>query len=188
MLNIHKCAFLDAVCSHMDWTTEILNSIAHRCVTLSVCVCRLAISTHTFKSKIKPFIHCIQHLSLSFPFLFSFSHLSLSFHNIMDHTAHQLDDRKSWHGDEDLEELSFIFKTYKIRFFGLAVIALSNIASSLNWLAVAPVPDYASQYFNNIGLTTINWFSNVFMLTYLVAGPASSWVYEHWSIKMGVSN
>ncbi|GAN10101.1 conserved hypothetical protein [Mucor ambiguus] len=104
----------------------------------------------------------------------------------MDHTAHQLDDRKSWHGDEDLEELSFIFKTYKIRFFGLTVIALSNIASSLNWLAVAPVPDYASQYFNNVGLTTINWFSNVFMLTYLFAGPASSWVYEHWSIKMGI--
>lgn len=102
-------------------------------------------------------------------------------------SQHRLDDRKSWNGDEDLEELSFIFKTYKIRFFGLTVIALSNIASSLNWLSVAPVPDYSSAFFNNIGLSAINWFANVFMLVYLIAGPASSWVYEHWGIKTGVS-
>jgi FLVCR family MFS transporter 7 len=105
----------------------------------------------------------------------------------MDHSQHKLDDNKSWQGDEDLEEFSFIFKTYKIRFFGLTVIALSNIASSLNWLSVAPVPEYANAFFNNVGLSAINWFSNVFMLSYLIAGPASSWVYEHWSIKMGVS-
>lgn len=101
-------------------------------------------------------------------------------------SQHRLDDRKSWNGDEDLEELSFIFKTYKIRFFGLTVIALSNIASSLNWLSVAPVPDYSSAFFNNIGLSAINWFANVFMLVYLIAGPASSWVYEHWGIKTGI--
>ncbi|CAO3619452.1 unnamed protein product [Mucor hiemalis] len=101
-------------------------------------------------------------------------------------SQHRLDDRKSWSGDEDLEELSFIFKTYKIRFFGLTVIALSNIASSLNWLSVAPVPDYSSAFFNNIGLSAINWFANVFMLVYLIAGPASSWVYEHWGIKTGI--
>ena len=102
-------------------------------------------------------------------------------------SQHRLDDRKSWNGDEDLEELSFIFKTYKIRFFGLTVIALSNIASSLNWLSVAPVPDASTAFFGGVGLTAINWFANVFMLVYLFAGPASSWVYEHWGIKMGVS-
>lgn len=97
----------------------------------------------------------------------------------------RIDDNKSWHGDEDLEEMSFIFKTYKVRFFGLTVIALSNIVSSLNWLSVAPVPDAAKEYLG-ISLSEINWFSNVFMLVYLFAGPLSSWVYEHWSIKMGV--
>ncbi|KAI8967551.1 major facilitator superfamily domain-containing protein [Mycotypha africana] len=88
--------------------------------------------------------------------------------------------------DDDLEEFSFIFRTYKIRFYGLTVIALSNIASSLNWLAVAPVPEPSNSFFNNCGLTTINWFSNVFMLVYLLAGPLSSWVYERWSIKLGI--
>ncbi|KAI8087980.1 major facilitator superfamily domain-containing protein [Gilbertella persicaria] len=98
----------------------------------------------------------------------------------------KLDDLNSWHGDEDLENPSVMFRTYKIRFYGLAVIGLSNIASSLNWLAVAPVPEYANSFFNQIGLSAINWFSNVFMLTYLLAGPASSWVYDHWSLRTGI--
>jgi MFS family permease len=88
--------------------------------------------------------------------------------------------------EENLEEESIIFRTYKIRFFGLTMIALANIASSLNWLAVAPVPDYSNTFFGNAGLTAINWFSNIFMLIYLFAGPLSSWVYDRWSIKLGV--
>ncbi|CEG81324.1 hypothetical protein RMATCC62417_15539 [Rhizopus microsporus] len=100
--------------------------------------------------------------------------------------ATRLEDRETWKQGEELEEISFIFKTYKIRFFGLTMIALANIASSLNWLAVAPVPDYSNAYFNNAGLTAINWFSNIFMLTYIVAGPISSWAYDHWSIKTGI--
>lgn len=101
-------------------------------------------------------------------------------------SQHRLDDTKSWDGDEDLEEMSFIFKTYKIRFFGLTVIALCNIVSSMNWLSVAPVPD-SSKEFLGISLTEINWFSNVFMLVYLFAGPLSSWSYDRFGIKMGVS-
>lgn len=87
---------------------------------------------------------------------------------------------------DDLGEFSFVFKTYRIRFFGLAMIALANIASSLNWLAVAPVPNYASEFFDHAGLSAINWFSNIFMLVYLFAGPLSSWVYDRWSIKLGI--
>ncbi|KAI7898699.1 major facilitator superfamily domain-containing protein [Cokeromyces recurvatus] len=98
----------------------------------------------------------------------------------------ELGDSKSWQENEDLEGSNIGFRTYKIRFFGLTIIGLSNIASSLNWLSVAPVPDQADAFFNNIGLNTINWFSNVFMLIYLFAGPLSSWIYEHWSIKLGL--
>lgn len=78
------------------------------------------------------------------------------------------------------------YRTYPIRFYGLTVIGLLNIASSLCWLSVAPVPDYASEYFGGASLSVINWFSNVFMLTYLVAGPLSSIVYDRWNIKIGV--
>ncbi|KAG1147089.1 hypothetical protein G6F36_014964 [Rhizopus arrhizus] len=95
-------------------------------------------------------------------------------------------DQEAWKYEENLEEESIIFRTYKIRFFGLAMVALANIASSLNWLVVAPVPDYSDTFFGNVGLTAINWFSNIFMLIYLFAGPLSSWVYDRWSIKLGI--
>ncbi|KAI8879536.1 MFS general substrate transporter [Backusella circina FSU 941] len=84
------------------------------------------------------------------------------------------------------EEAPQVFRTYKIRFFGLTMIALANISSAMNWLAVAPVPDFANSFFNNCGLSTINWFSNIFMLCYVVAGPLSSWVYDRWSLKVGL--
>ncbi|KAL0088589.1 major facilitator superfamily domain-containing protein [Phycomyces blakesleeanus] len=56
----------------------------------------------------------------------------------------------------------------------------------MNWLSVAPVPDYASEFFGNARLTSVNWFSNVFLLTYIVAGPVSSYVFDHHSIKTGI--
>ncbi|KAI8090034.1 major facilitator superfamily domain-containing protein [Halteromyces radiatus] len=79
-----------------------------------------------------------------------------------------------------------IYKVYPIRFYGLTLICLLNIVSSINWLCVAPVPDYANTFFSNIGLTTINWFSNCFLLIYIVAGPISSYVYYRHSIKTGL--
>jgi FLVCR family MFS transporter 7 len=95
---------------------------------------------------------------------------------------------KNGEEEENIEQVYDIaYKTYKIRFYGLVVIALANIASSLNWYSVAPVPDLASTYFDNIGLSAINWFSNVFMLCYLIAGPISSWVFTHSSVKLGVN-
>jgi MFS family permease len=101
--------------------------------------------------------------------------------------AFKMEEKPTWGGGiDDVEEFSFIFKTYKMRFYGIVLIALANIASSLNWLSVAPVPDLANEYFNNCGLSTINWFSNIFMLAYIIAGPVSSWVYDRWSIKTGV--
>jgi hypothetical protein len=79
------------------------------------------------------------------------------------------------------------YQTYAIRFYGLALICILNIVSSINWLSVAPVPDHANAFFNNVGLTTINWFSNIFLLIYIVAGPLSSYVFYRHSIKTGVS-
>ncbi|KAI8384702.1 major facilitator superfamily domain-containing protein [Radiomyces spectabilis] len=92
--------------------------------------------------------------------------------------------------EEDVQSSKSIpneeFRTYRIRYYGLTLIALLNIVSSMNWLSVAPVPDYASSFFGNVGLSVINWFSNVFLLTYVVAGPVSSFVYDRFSIKLGI--
>ncbi|KAI9494405.1 major facilitator superfamily domain-containing protein [Zychaea mexicana] len=78
------------------------------------------------------------------------------------------------------------YREYPIRFYGLAVIGLLNIASSLSWLSIAPVPQQAAEFFGGTSYTVINWFSNVFMLSYLIAGPISSIVYERYSIKIGL--
>lgn len=79
------------------------------------------------------------------------------------------------------------YRVYPVRFYGLTLIALLNIGSSLSWLCVAPIPEYAQTFFNGTSLTAINWFSNVFMLVFIFIGPLSSFVYDRHSIKMGVS-
>lgn len=79
------------------------------------------------------------------------------------------------------------YRVYPVRFYGLTLIALLNIGSSLSWLCVAPIPEYAQTFFNGTSLTAINWFSNVFMLVFIFIGPLSSFVYDWHSIKMGVS-
>lgn len=104
-------------------------------------------------------------------------------------TSEDRDDKGSWTErvatSEDVQ--AELYREYPIRFYGLLLIGLLNIASSMSWLCVAPVPNIASSYFGNASLTVVNWFSNVFMLVYIVAGPLSSFVYEKWSIKFGVS-
>ncbi|KAG2221677.1 hypothetical protein INT45_002715 [Circinella minor] len=78
------------------------------------------------------------------------------------------------------------YREYPIRFYGLAVLGLLNIASSLSWLSVAPIPQQSVEFFGASSYTVINWFSNVFMLSYLFAGPISSFTYERYSIKAGI--
>lgn len=79
------------------------------------------------------------------------------------------------------------YRVYPVRFYGLTLIALLNIGSSLSWLCVAPIPEYAQTFFNGTSLTAINWLSNMFMLVFIFIGPLSSFVYDRHSIKMGVS-
>ncbi|CAO3624077.1 unnamed protein product [Cunninghamella echinulata] len=96
------------------------------------------------------------------------------------------DDEKSQKNSELSIQVEATYRTYPIRFYGLALICLLNIVSSINWLSVAPVPNYANTFFNNIGYTTINWFSNSFLLTYVVAGPISSVIFYRYSLKTGL--
>ncbi|ORZ06032.1 major facilitator superfamily domain-containing protein [Absidia repens] len=103
------------------------------------------------------------------------------------------DDEKSAHGDvyaassvDQQHSGDSTYQTYPIRFYGLTLICILNIISSINWLCVAPVPDYANAFFNDVGLTTVNWFSNLFLLIYIVAGPLSSYVFYRFSIKTGL--
>lgn len=106
-------------------------------------------------------------------------------------TRTKSDEEKSVQGSnasvDSREHGESAYRTYAVRFYGLALICLLNIISSINWLCIAPVPEYANAFFDNVGLTTVNWFSNSFLLIYIVAGPLSSYVFYRHSIKAGVS-
>ncbi|KAG0184172.1 hypothetical protein DFQ28_011658 [Apophysomyces sp. BC1034] len=88
--------------------------------------------------------------------------------------------------NSNLDENRPVYRLYAMRFYGLTLIVFLNIVSSMNWLSVATVPDYAATFFGNVSLTAINWFSNVFMLIYIVAGPLSGYVFDRFSIKTGI--
>ncbi|KAG2173262.1 hypothetical protein INT43_004636, partial [Umbelopsis isabellina] len=77
------------------------------------------------------------------------------------------------------------YRTYPIRYFGLLMLVLLNIVTSLNWTVFAPAPQFAADYYST-SLSTINWFANVYLLCYLVSSPISSWVFERYNIKLGI--
>jgi MFS family permease len=79
------------------------------------------------------------------------------------------------------------YRTYPIRYFGLLMLVLLNIVTSLNWTVFAPTPQFAADYYST-SLSTINWFANAYLLCYLVSSPISSWVFERYNIKFGVGS
>lgn len=78
-----------------------------------------------------------------------------------------------------------VYRTYKVRYFGLTMLVLLNIVTALNWTIFAPAPQFAADYFNT-SLSSINWFANVYLLCYLVSSPLSSLAFERYSLKFGV--
>ncbi|KAI8339881.1 hypothetical protein BC941DRAFT_236318 [Chlamydoabsidia padenii] len=65
------------------------------------------------------------------------------------------------------------YKTYAIRFYGLTLICILNIVSSINWLSVAPVPDYANAFFNNLCLLSPQYQNRA---------PGRLWSSNHWCL------
>ncbi|KAI9285532.1 major facilitator superfamily domain-containing protein [Umbelopsis sp. AD052] len=78
-----------------------------------------------------------------------------------------------------------VYRTYKIRYFGLTMLVLLQIVTALNWTIFAPAPQFAADYYNT-SLSAINWFANVYLLCYLVSSPLSSLAFERYSLKFGI--
>ncbi|OZJ03483.1 hypothetical protein BZG36_04020 [Bifiguratus adelaidae] len=88
-----------------------------------------------------------------------------------------LDRQTSFHGP---------YRTYRRRYFGLVVLTLLNIVSSLNWLSYSPVASFAADFFST-SLTGVNMFSNIFMIVYLIMSWPSAYILQRWGLRVGIS-
>uniref|UniRef100_A0A8C6Z6K4 Solute carrier family 49 member 3 n=1 Tax=Nothoprocta perdicaria TaxID=30464 RepID=A0A8C6Z6K4_NOTPE len=83
------------------------------------------------------------------------------------------------------ERSSVPFRTYRRRWFLLAVVCLLNCSNAMLWLTFAPVADRTASYFH-ISLETVNWLSLVYLLISIPFGLVATWVLDsvglRWSL------
>lgn len=88
-------------------------------------------------------------------------------------TPDHMEDATSIYEATILEHEAIVPKVYKRRYFGMAQLFLLNICSSLAWIDLAPVVDFAAEHFGT-SVSSINWFSTSFLLVAILANyPAS---------------
>ncbi|KAI1327380.1 MFS general substrate transporter [Xylariaceae sp. FL0255] len=69
-------------------------------------------------------------------------------------------------------DAAIVYKVYKGRWFGLAVLTLLNIIVSWDWLTFSPVSQLSAVYYGQ-SETNINWFSTAFLFAFVAAAPAT---------------
>ena len=67
-------------------------------------------------------------------------------------------------------------RTYKRRWFGVAIVALLNFMTAFSIIIYAPVADLTRQYFRLSSLTPVNWIYISAMFVYVVVSPISIFV------------
>ncbi|GJJ77424.1 MFS transporter, FLVCR family, MFS-domain-containing protein 7 [Entomortierella parvispora] len=85
-------------------------------------------------------------------------------------------------GEADPHRGVKVYKTYKIRYFGLFSIVLLNIATGFVWLSYSSVATYAEDYLN-CGSDTVNMTSIIYFICYVLMAPVSGWMFEKYGIK-----
>ncbi|XP_065717295.1 solute carrier family 49 member A3 isoform X2 [Patagioenas fasciata] len=77
------------------------------------------------------------------------------------------------------------FKTYRRRWFLLAVVCLLNCSNAMQWLTFAPVADKTAAYFH-ISLEMVNWLSIVYLLISIPFGLVATWVLDSVGLRCSV--
>ncbi|XP_072215677.1 solute carrier family 49 member A3 [Excalfactoria chinensis] len=76
-------------------------------------------------------------------------------------------------------------KTYRRRWFLLAVVCLLNCSNAMLWLTFAPVADQTAAYFH-ISLEMVNWLSIVYLLISIPFGLVATWVLDSVGLRCAV--
>ncbi|XP_025893860.1 solute carrier family 49 member A3 [Nothoprocta perdicaria] len=84
------------------------------------------------------------------------------------------------------ERSSVPFRTYRRRWFLLAVVCLLNCSNAMLWLTFAPVADRTASYFH-ISLETVNWLSLVYLLISIPFGLVATWVLDSVGLRWSVT-
>ncbi|XP_062455386.1 solute carrier family 49 member A3 [Rhea pennata] len=77
-------------------------------------------------------------------------------------------------------------RTYRRRWFLLAVVCLLNCSNAALWLTFAPVADKTASYFN-ISLEAVNWLSLVYLLISIPFGLVATWVLDSVGLRWAVT-
>jgi len=95
-----------------------------------------------------------------------------------------------------------VYRVYKKRWIGVAIIMLLNIVSawryvslegvrltrvSCSWIAFAPVAGLTRDYFGLASTTPVNWLSTVVLFVYCIVSPLTMYVYHHHGVRTGVT-
>jgi len=77
------------------------------------------------------------------------------------------------------------YRSYKRRFFGLAVLVLLNIVVSWDWLTFSAVSTTSAEYFH-VSENAINWLSTGFLFAFVVVSPFTMWTLNKGGPKASI--
>ncbi|XP_064415770.1 solute carrier family 49 member A3 isoform X2 [Latimeria chalumnae] len=77
------------------------------------------------------------------------------------------------------------FKTYKRRWFILAVVCLLNSSNAMLWLSFAPVADKVADFFR-VSLDQVNWLSLVYLIVTIPFGLGTAWTLDTLGLRISV--
>ena len=80
---------------------------------------------------------------------------------------------------------NYEIKTYKIRWFILLVIFLINASNSINWIGYSSIADYTAMFYN-VGYTSVNLLSLVFLIVSIPIGFVSVVVIDYFGIRLSL--
>lgn len=78
-----------------------------------------------------------------------------------------------------------LYKTYRLRFFIAAIVAIANITNQIVWASFASISATSALYYETTSLG-ITMMSLIYMITFLPSSPVSSWVLEEKGIRHSI--
>ncbi|XP_028391579.1 solute carrier family 49 member A3-like [Dendronephthya gigantea] len=78
-----------------------------------------------------------------------------------------------------------IYRTYKKRWYMLAVLTLINFSNGMLWITYAPIDDKSAEYYG-VSAFKINWLSLVFPIAALPFAMVSAWFIDTYGLRKGI--
>ncbi|CAF0870715.1 unnamed protein product [Brachionus calyciflorus] len=77
-------------------------------------------------------------------------------------------------------------KVYKIRWYILIVICLSNIANAFNWICYGSIADFAGEFYS-VNYDKVNFLSLLYLIVSIPSGFVSFWLIDTFGIRASIN-